>query len=495
MTQEIPRPEPPAVKSNGFQVTHGRFSVIPGDIDRVDGNRLRELFDPDSLRLKRDQKEASEAARLLFKKPFFAGQLKHYGINFTSSAKMGDLRELLKNAVHQGQCDHVPESVSSLQQSMERTLQPLYQNWESDVREWDEKEKQRKQEALNRCTTAGEKAAYDLDLFLDHYFLTDGKPDELKTSEPLALEGFDQRMTLHLRAETIPGLHTVSGGFGSNRTLCIGWNRNAVVDLARSIDSRAREAAKRLKEEKWKEAMGEHFQYVSASTPKTMRPKGKGKQRFDLRQCQGSYIIKCDVVTDGWEDLAFHILTLEIYAGRDGKLTANYDFGIIEGAMLLADNEESLDAIAGTLDDSDDNSEMSDSEESGGEDEDEGREKKGRKRSLVQDIKSKSKAKGKDNRSTKRQKAGPSLSRRVFYRMRGRETGEGEIFSTPEPGQIDFLNDGCTKFSGLVYHFPYVSDNVEFSGYKISDSPKGKAEDWNDYSEAAYEYARGERWH
>ncbi|KAM0541066.1 hypothetical protein ACHAPJ_013391 [Fusarium lateritium] len=472
MAQEITRPEPPTVKSNGFQVTYGRFSAIPGDIDQVGGNRLRELFYPDSLRLKRDQKEASEAARLLFKKPFFAGQLKHYGINFPSSAKMGDLRELLKNAVHQGQ------------------------KWESDVREWDEKEKQRKQEAFNRCTTAGEKAAYDLDLFLDHYFLTDGKPDELKTSEPLALEGFDQRLTLHLMAETIPGLHTVSGGSGSNRTLCIGWNRSAVINLARSIDSRAREAAKQLKEEKWKEAMEEHLQYVSASTSKTIRPKGKGKQRFDLRQCQGSYIIKCDVVTDGWEDLALHILTLDIYAGKDGKLTANYDFGIIEGTMLLADNEESLDAITGTLDDSDADSETEDSEESEDGDEDGEREqKKGRKRSLVQDTKSKSKAKGKGNRSAKRQKAAPSLSRRVFYRMRGRETGEGEILSDPEPGQIDFLNDGCTKFSGLAYHFPYVSDNVEFSGYRITDSPKGRPESWNDYSEAAYEYARGARWH
>ncbi|KAF9768579.1 hypothetical protein IL306_014090, partial [Fusarium sp. DS 682] len=317
--------------------------------------------------------------------------------------------------------------------SMEQALQPLYEKWEKDVQKWDADDRRRRLEELNKCKTPGEKANHDLDLFLAHYFLTDGQPDQQKTPRPLSLEGFDQRLTLHLKAGEIPGLYTVSGGSGNNRTICIGWDIGSVNSLARSIDARAREAEKREREMKWEKAMEAHAQFTSTLKPPPPSRGRKAKPRFDLEQYQGSYIVKCDSVTNGWKHLNSHILTMNIFLGEEGSLTANYDFGIITGTMLLSNDEETLDDLVGDSGSDDDSAESKDNDEET---------KKGRKRSLVKDTKRKSKG-----RPVKKKKAGPSLSRRVFYRLRGKETSEGQILPDPEPGQIDFVNNNYFLYS------------------------------------------------
>lgn len=102
MSGNEPYPQRPEIRQKGFRLTDGRFTAAVGDIGRVDGSRLRVLFNPGSLRLKRDQKEAQEAAKVLNKKQFLAGQLRHYGIKFPSSANYGQLRDLLRDAVFAG---------------------------------------------------------------------------------------------------------------------------------------------------------------------------------------------------------------------------------------------------------------------------------------------------------------------------------------------------------------------------------------------------------
>ncbi|UKZ53916.1 hypothetical protein TrVGV298_007718 [Trichoderma virens] len=152
-------PQPPILKRNGFQFRKGVLSV--DSIDRVDGSRLNELFNPTTLRLKRDQKDAAEKACQLFKKPFFAAQLRYYDIPFKSSASKTELQLLLQDAVRQGKCNHVPNSVTELEASMRADYEPLQQD---------------------------ERAAFDLHRFVDMYFLTNGEPDKTKTTEVLALQ-------------------------------------------------------------------------------------------------------------------------------------------------------------------------------------------------------------------------------------------------------------------------------------------------------------------
>jgi len=63
---------------------------------------------------------------------------------------------------------------------------------------------------------------------MDHYFLTNGKPDLTKTTQAIAVHGFSNRSELHQLAERVRGLETKTGGGDDDakRVVCIGWNRS-----------------------------------------------------------------------------------------------------------------------------------------------------------------------------------------------------------------------------------------------------------------------------
>ena len=100
------RPEPPVLKRQGFTVRERWFGVEGGS--RVGGARLRELFNPQNLRIKRDQKHATEEAKKLFSKPFFAAQLRYYAIKFPSNYRIDQLKNLLKESVSAGKVTFCP---------------------------------------------------------------------------------------------------------------------------------------------------------------------------------------------------------------------------------------------------------------------------------------------------------------------------------------------------------------------------------------------------
>ncbi|KAK7509843.1 hypothetical protein IWZ03DRAFT_418965 [Phyllosticta citriasiana] len=81
------------------------------EFSRVEGKRLRELFNPQIRKM--GQLKARKDAKKLFKKPFFAAQLKYHDIKFKSSSKVDDLRNLLEESVRQGKCDHLHFCISN----------------------------------------------------------------------------------------------------------------------------------------------------------------------------------------------------------------------------------------------------------------------------------------------------------------------------------------------------------------------------------------------
>jgi hypothetical protein len=107
-----------------------------------------------------------------------------------------------------------------------------------------------KEEAWQKCTTPGQRALHSLDRFMDHYFLINGRPDHKKTTEPLALYGYTSRHEMTNRAERIPGLETTSAFHDSERIVCIGWDRGAVWELAKTIGAKTEaKKAKQAEEE------------------------------------------------------------------------------------------------------------------------------------------------------------------------------------------------------------------------------------------------------
>ncbi|KAJ3513186.1 hypothetical protein NM208_g15221 [Fusarium decemcellulare] len=449
------------VMESGFRLSDGVFTASAGNVARVDGSRLRALFDPTSLLVEHEQDEAAEAAAVLSNKEFVAGQLKHYGIKFSSTAKLGAIREVLRQAVDQGKCDRVPRSVRRIEEALRRDAE---QQWDLD---WEDDD-------FAQCTTPRRKS---------------------RTPEPLALHGYTEIDELHELAKTIPDLAVINAVSGDDRIVCVGWDYDAVLDLSRSIggtrrkgkerqreDDREndvhhqpcatvsrqrlykdlalsisiaethRRGKKRQRKDDWENDV-HHQPYATASR---QRPLGDGNddatQPLDLDCLQGSYVIESGEMSF-WNR---HGLTLDIGKVKDGVLMAAYNFGEYEGTMVLSPSEEALHVW--TL--------MNDTP----------------KRTLKQ------------LGLTKRPKATPSLSRRLFYQIRGREMGNGMIFYSPESGHIDFLDDECTRFEGLVNELGAMGGRIEFSGFKVSDMSRKCVQPWSSFSEKVYDYENRARW-
>ncbi len=89
------------LKRKGFSVCGSSF-YAEGAFRQLSGVRLLELFFPERLRLKREQKQAAEDAKRYFGKAFFSGQLRWHAIPFKASARVDELRKLLQDAVVAG---------------------------------------------------------------------------------------------------------------------------------------------------------------------------------------------------------------------------------------------------------------------------------------------------------------------------------------------------------------------------------------------------------
>jgi hypothetical protein len=99
----------------------------------------------------------------------------------------------------------------------------------------------------------------------------------------------------------------------------------------------------------------------------------------------------------------------------------------------------------------------------------------------------------KRGRPLKKAKVSSFRPRRLHYRLKGRETGEGEMFYTPYKGYFDF-NDTYTSFKGKV-DIPYISSDAIMEGLKTDNKARSTAEPWSSFSDSAYERERVARWH
>jgi len=497
----LERPKLPLLKRAGFVLRGDNFGVE--NETRVESAQLFELFFPERLpRLQGRQATTKDAGRL-FKKSFFTAQLRYYGIKFPSNATRYDLEKLLKESLladkvtkqqsqNSGsiltmgmpyckantrlQCENVPAQVLELERSMRADYEPIHRAWEEAAASWDAEQLAKKDAAWARCSTPGERAELDLERFINHYFLTDGQPDPSKTEEPLALYGFQGRSQLHSKSGKIHGLETCSGGDGDTRTICVGWNRSAVWNLARQVgaESTLQETAKR--EARWDDSMKHHRALVKETgktgpevNPKSMIP-------AMLQKSRGSYIVRCDYIAEQWPHK--EPLTLDIAPGpRHNVMQGAMNFSIYEGTMLLAVSETVLDDFVQEPGDSDDDDEA---------EADEG--DSSRKRLPHRPTPTEKSA-----RPSKKAKA-EVPPRRVFVRVRGRETGEGEIQFEAQAGHLDFVDDTYTAFRGVV-DLSAIGDGLSIEGFKVQARPKRRAEAWGNFSEAAWDHASTRRWH
>ncbi|KAF7560414.1 hypothetical protein G7046_g3732 [Stylonectria norvegica] len=167
-------------------------------------------------------------------------------------------------------------------------------------------------------------------------------------------------------------------------------------------------------------------------------------------------------------------LELDVWKGKGGTMVAAYSFGFTDGIMILNISEDWLNNRISVLADAELKYKAS-------------VKVKGKpKKHLADDVAARdSDTRKETGGSSKSRNSTPTVFRRVYYRLRGRETGESEIFSEIGPGHLDFLTVDCVNFKGLVYGLPCFGNDVTFKGRKISDTPTRRPEAWEAFSEQA----------
>ncbi|KAJ4141733.1 hypothetical protein NW768_000950 [Fusarium equiseti] len=252
-----------------------------------------------------------------------------------------------------------------------------------------------------------------------------------EAAKPLIL-GIQELHTLTKITTHEFGLFTAIVGDDSRR-IVVGRSIGEVQGLAETVaypfgrGDRARKMA-------WLEAMGEHYEYISD------KPGGR---------LQGSYIIKCDELQFRNDYVHGEMQRLDIFEQQDEVACANLELGELDGVMLLSTNNSALDAMEHSYDVDDPNVTF----------------RKCDPKTCIAPP----------------PKWSPSEDRRFLFRLRGREIASGEIVSEPECGDIGFLNDGLTKFVGRI-NVPFMNKEIEFRGFKVSDTPRDQPWEWDCFS-------------
>jgi hypothetical protein len=323
---------------------------------------------------------------------------------------------------------------------------------------------------------------------MEKYFVDgSGSPDPTKTTGVVGIPypRFSNYRAGQLReaAGRVSGLHQATG-WGSTQTIYLGWHQASVDKAAKDHGAKEARANKAKADARDAERASKHELYLS-----------NARKRPSPTSPVGQYMVDCEEIEGNWPDQA-QDMTLAIHATpTPGIYQATFDFGVIEGIMMLGSDESILDEFCAQQDheDDSDNGDYSDDED---DDEDAGSQDESADEETAVGSKRKgaaSTAKSTSGRPRKKAKAaGAGKPRKYFVRLKSRETGTGEIHPTAEKGTIKFNGPNLSSFTGEVNMA--IGRGVIFTARKISAVPSEVFDSWASYSEAAYERARVSRW-
>lgn len=326
-------------------------------------------------------------------------------------------------------------------------------------------------------------ANFDLDRFLAKYFLDGlhGKPAPRKTPKPIELYPFFKHIArLQAALASIPGLHLcrAKGMYDTSTIIC--WDVDKVNSRKRKIEEetakeKAKEAAAALaaKEDEWQHALQPHHEYMK----NRQVPAGPLK----LDQLTGSYVVRCEKMED--EGGSGEVRTLSIVQPCNVHgATAAFDFGLVEGTMLLALSDDALQLLRQDVEVDSDEEDDVDSDDLDGYG---GPRKRQRKATHT--------AQG----PIKRRLGETPKSNRVYLQWAGRESGEGEIQLDTENSHTGYLDFDASKASAQgVFAYPsyFGDERLAFTIRKVSDQPSKIPDSWSGFNEKQYAYESRARW-
>ena len=201
----------------------------------------------------------------------------------------------------------------------------------------------------------------------------------------------------------------------------------------------------------------------------------------------GTYMIDCAKIEGNWDNTDDMTMSVWELSPTDhpGIYQASFDFGVIEGIMMLSADEEALDRYC----EENENSVHSSDEQ----DEEEPYYLESKKRKATSSSTANSSAKTKKPKTNNLGGDRPAL---YHLRLKYHDTGTSEISFFTEKGTIRFDDArSCLRFTGRFDIVNLVGQNVPFTGRKIDDKATESGEQWCEYSEGAHEAARIARWH
>ncbi|KAK4034726.1 putative AT hook motif family protein [Parachaetomium inaequale] len=439
-----------AIVRDGFTCRIGRF-FTNDFIERVDGARLKAMFLP---RLTR------EAKTLLRDHPnFIRAQLQHYGVDYDEAQFPGKGTWLLKEVLQEGKCDRVPDHIKTLRAQM-------HSDW---------LEKQSDEELSDHPKWIVEKYRC--------------QPDATKTTRVVGTSyprsSIHRSGKLRKAAGRVAGLHEATG-WGSTQTIYLGWDQDAVNKAAKDHAAKEARANKAKADAQEAERASNHATYLR-----------NAQRRPSPTAPVGQYMVDCQEIESKWSDRAQGMILAIHPTHKRDIYQASFDFGVIEGIMMLGSDESILDEFCAQ--EEHDNGNWSDyysdkeDDEKEDDNQDEGADEEtavGSKRKATAIA---STAKATSARPRKKAKAaGPVNPREYFVRLKSRDnTGTGEVHPTAEKGTITFNGPSLSSFTGKVDMA--IGRGVSFTARKISAVPTVPSEacdSWASYSEAACERAR-----
>ena len=358
--------------------------------------------------------------------------------------------------------------------------------------------------ALEKYKRPVDLANHDSKLFLAKYFLNEnGKPDRSKTPFPLLLPGLLDKLSLQQAADAIPGLKTSIGGEGEFRILVIGWNRAAIFEIAEQTTT----DQARLRDDldpQWQEDLRKHYRLVK-KLPILSR-----SMNLKEKSAQGTYAVECRGASEQWIDSRDEGSLRITYSEKEGWVGI-FSIGVIYGIMkmgtdrkaLLArckateKNEARIDEYTitemtlqelETTEEEDNASEeedvFSDLSERGQDEEREEDEFERGEFSVLPRKRTKAPTKAHAAAAKRLKAARNTSSKRLYFKWRGREQGEGDVaydFRKKNTGLLQFTDANCTKFESTISN-ELIGKNVLFQGFKGSNDGGAVTRTYREYS-------------
>lgn len=343
-------------------------------------------------------------------------------------------------------------------------------------------------------------------IFKKYFLDVSGRPAPKKKTKvlvvPIPGNSASVRRKVLEEADKVAGLrYEISTMSGS---VYLGWDETAVRKARDDFDEEMKREMKREREELEARQEKREAERSKMHADYLLREAGRAKGGKNSWSVAGEYIIDCDTIEGEWPDQSEDMSLTVSETETPGIFRADFDFGVVEGIMILSSQEAALERYCDGLDrkglrssnrygySEDDSDDDSDDDEDEDEDEDEDQQSAaatGSKRKAVH-------GRGPPSKKTKGSTKQPL---KWFLRWRGRETDEGEeiLYNNDEKGTIQFDNSEFASFKGGI-NIDFVDEHVAFTGRKVSGPSGRKSSDttqvWAGYTEVANKLARYRRW-